>query len=200
MDEAVGEAGPSVDIGHNLGDANPRDRRIQLLGKQARGLWDDRFAPSDVELAVLDLHTVEFAACGTGGDEGQSLVHDGGAIGDVAVRIGFAPDGRCGVPCDLGRQQVLLKGAIVAAAGDPDVAALQPIAQRGEHGGLVEAPVRWFIGEDQPAPFRWQEGGRRPFGQAAGAVVVHRLDEFDGSQDNPLPCSTGSGTPPGSAG
>ena len=86
----------------------------------------------------------------------------GGASGDVAIGIGFAVNS--GVGYRRRRQQVGLEGAIVAAADHPDIAALQPITQRGKDGGLIEAPVRWPIREDQLAPFCRQEGCRRPLG------------------------------------
>ena len=80
------------------------------------------------------------------------------------------------------RQEVVLEGPIVAAAGHPDVAAPQAIAQRGEHGGLVKAPIRCAAREDQLAPFRRQEGCRRALGQGARAVAVDHLQELDGGQ------------------
>src|ERR1700719_1006626 len=83
----------------------------------------------------------------------------------------------------LRRQEIVLKGAVVAAAGYPDVAALQPIAQRGEDGGLVEPAICCAGCEDQFAPSWRQERRRGSLGQDAGAVAVHRLEQFDSGQD-----------------
>ena len=59
---------------------------------------------------------------------------------------------------------------------------LRPLAQRGEHRRFVKTPVRRAVREDQLAPLRRQERRRRPFGQHAGAVAIHRPEEFDGGQ------------------
>ena len=40
--EVVGEAGPGIDIGQNLGDAHPRQHAVQPVRQAARGLRDDR--------------------------------------------------------------------------------------------------------------------------------------------------------------
>ena len=137
--EAVGKARPSLDIGQDLGDPHPRQQSLQLVGKQARGIRDDRLGSSDVELAVLDLDAVEFAAFRPASHEGQAFVQGGSTSSDIAIGIGFAVNSGVG---SRRRQQVGLEGAIVAAADHPDIAALQPITQCGKDGGLVEAPVR----------------------------------------------------------
>ena len=87
-----------------------------------------------------------------------------------------------GVAPGFGGQQVVLERPIVAAASDPDVAASQPLAQRGQHRRFVETPVRRAVREDQLAPLRRQERRRRTFGQDAGAVAIHRPEKLDGGE------------------
>ena len=41
------------------------------------------------------------------------------------------------IPHGFGGEQVVLEGAVIPAARHPDVAAAQPVAQRGEHRRLV---------------------------------------------------------------
>ena len=155
MGEPVGEAGPAVDVAQDLGDPHTRQHAVQSQGQVARGVGNDRRGAGDVELAVLDLDPVEFAARGPVGNEVQAFVQYRGAAGDIAVGIGLAAD--AGVPHGLGGQQVILEGAVIAAAGDPDAAASQPVAQRGEHGRFVKPPIRLAVREDQLAPLRRQE-------------------------------------------
>ena len=59
---------------------------------------------------------------------------------------------------------------------------LRPLAQRGEDGRFVKTPVRRAVREDQLAPLRRQERRRRAFGQDAGAVAIHRPEEFEGGE------------------
>ena len=129
----------------------PFNRRARSRAASGTTQWN----PGDVEFAVLDFDAVEFAARCPVGNEIQAFVQCRGAAGDIAGRIGLAAD--AGVPHGLGRQQVILEGAVIAAAGDPDAAAFQAVAQRGEHGGFVKPPVRLAVREDQLAPLRRQE-------------------------------------------
>ena len=181
MGEPVGEAGPAVDVAQDLGDPRARQHAVQSQGQVARGVGNNQRNPGDVELAVVDFDTVGIAARCPVGHEIQAFVQCRGAAGDMAGRVGLATD--AGVPHGPGRQQVVLKGAVIAAPGDPDAAAFQPLAQRGEHSGFVEPPVRLAVREDQLAPLRRQERRRRPVRQSARAVAVHPLEEFDGGQD-----------------
>ena len=162
MGEAIGKSGPSVDITQNLGDPCAWQHAIQPNGKVPCSVRDGRLAPGDVEFAILDLSAVEFAARSPSGYEAEAFVQSGSTARDVAVGVGLIPD--ADVLRRLCRQEVVLEGAVVAAAGHPNVAALQPIAQRGEHGGLVEPPVRCATCEDQLAPPWRQERCRRSFG------------------------------------
>ena len=153
---------------------NRSARSRAASGTDGRGAGDEQFA-------VLDLDPVEFAARGAFGHESQTLAQRLRAGRDVAAGIGLAVNSH--VPRGLGGQQVVLEGPIIAAARDPDVAAPQPVAERGEDRRFVEPPVCRAVREDQPAPLRRQERRRRPFGQRAGAVAVHRPEKFDGGQN-----------------
>ncbi len=106
------------------------------------------------------------------------------AVAHVAVGIGLLID--ADVPRGFGGQQVVLEGAVIATARHPDVASSQTVAQRGKHRGLVQAPVRRAVREDQLAPFRRQEGRRRALGQGARTVAVHSSEDLDRSQDRVL--------------
>ena len=175
-----GEAGPRIDIAQHLGDPHPWQHPVQPQRQIARGLGNGGRGAGDEQLAILDLDPVEFAARGAFGDERQALAQGRRPGRDVAGGIGLAVDSH--VPRGLGGQQIVLERPIVAAARDPDVAASQPLAQRGEHRRFVEPPVRRAVREDQPAPLRRQERRRRPFGQRAGAVAIHRPEKIDGGQ------------------
>ncbi len=150
-----GESGPRIDVAQNLGDPHPWQHAVQSQRQIARRLGNSGRGAGDEQLAVLDFDPVEFAARGTVGHDSQAFVQRRRAGGDVAAGIGLAAD--ADVPHGLGGQQIVLEGAIIAAASDPDVAASQPLAQRGEHGGFVEPPVRRAVREDQLAPLRRQE-------------------------------------------
>ena len=82
----------------------------------------------------------------------------------------------------FGGQQIVFERPIIPAAGDPDVAASQPLAQHGQDRRFVEPPVRRAVREDQPAPLRRQERRGRTFGQDAGAVAIHRPEKIDGGE------------------
>ncbi len=180
MHEPFGESGPSVDIAQNLGDPHPRQHSVQPQRQIARRLGNGGRGAGDEQFAVLDLDPVEFAARGAVGHESQALAQRGRAGGDVTTGIGLAVDPH--VPRGFGGQQIVLERPIIAAASDPDVAASQPLAQRGEHRRFVEPPVRRAVREDQLAPLRRQERRGRPFGQRAGAVAIHRPEKIDGGQ------------------
>ena len=177
MDEPVREPGPRIDIAEHFGDAHPRQHPVQPQRQIARRLRHGGRGAGDEQLAVLDLDAVEFAALGAFGHERQTLAQCGRPGRDVAAGIGLAVDSR--VPRGVGGQQIVLECPIVAAARDPDVAAPQPVAERGEHRRFVEPPVRRAVREDQPAPLRRQERRRRPFGQCAGAVAVEGAEKID---------------------
>ena len=57
------------------------------------------------------------------------------------------------------------------AAGDPDVASAQPIAQFRQHAELVMAPVDGAAGQDVGRPALPHEPGRRGFRQAGPRAV-----------------------------
>jgi hypothetical protein len=57
----------------------------------------------------------------------------------------------------LAALRMLFEGVVIAAASDPDAAAFQTLAQRGEDSGFIQPPVRLAVREDQLAPLRRQE-------------------------------------------
>jgi hypothetical protein len=180
MREAIGKAGPGIDVAQELGDAHPRQHAVEADRQVARRFWDRRLHARDIERAVFDLDAVELAACGSRHHDVQlimqlcsSELHEPGRIGILA---------NAEVPPRVGGQQIIFEGAIIAASGNPDVAAAQPLAQRGEHGDFVQTAVSRAVGEDQLAPFRRQERRRRPLRHGAGAITVHRLQDLDCGQ------------------
>lgn len=64
MRESVGEAGPAVEVAQNLGDPRTRQHAVQSQGQVVRGIGNDQGNTGDVELAVLNFDTVQFAARG----------------------------------------------------------------------------------------------------------------------------------------
>lgn len=82
----------------------------------------------------------------------------------------------------LRREQVVLEGAMVAAASDPHARATQAIAQDGKHGRLVQAPIWNRPGEDHPAPLGREERRWKPLGQDAGAALVRCLEQIDSGE------------------
>ena len=155
MREAVGEAGPAVDVTQHLGDPHTRQHTVQSQGQIARGIRNERWNPGDVEFSVFDLDAVEFTTRGQVGNKIEAFVQHCSTSRDVAGRIGLTAD--AGILNGLGRQQVVLEGAVIAAAGDPDAAAFQAVTQRREHSGFVKPPICFAVREDQLAPFRRQE-------------------------------------------
>ncbi len=155
MGESVGEAGPAVDVTQHLRDPHTRQHAVQSQGQIACGIGDERRNPGDVELSVLDFDAVEFATRSQVGNKIEAFVQCRGTSRDIAARISLTAD--AGVLNGLGRQQVVLEGAVIAAASDPDAAALQAVTQRREHGGFVKPPVCLAVRENQLAPFRRQE-------------------------------------------
>lgn len=86
-----------------------------------------------------------------------------GPGGDVAAWV-YLPcnaDSRC--PSRLGRQQIVLERAMVAAVGHPYACTPPALPQRGKHGRLVQAPVWGRPGKDHPTPFGRQERRGQPF-------------------------------------
>src|SRR3954451_25323741 len=61
-----------------------------------------------------------------------------GTASEIAFGVGLAADTSSRHPSRLRRQQVVLKGAIVTAAGHPNIRPAQAVAQRGKHGRLVQ--------------------------------------------------------------
>ena len=180
MHEPVGESSPSVDIAQNLGDPRPGQHSVEPQGQIARGLGNGWRGAGNEEFAVLDLDPVEFSASGALGHEGQALAQRRRAAGDVTSGIGLAVD--ADVPPGFGRQQIVLECPVVAAASDPNVAAPETLAQRGQHRRFVKTPVRRTVREDQFAPLRRKERRRRALGQNAGAVTIHCPEEFNGGE------------------
>ena len=180
MREAIGEAGPGIDIAQELGDAHPRQHAVEPDRQVARRLRHRRLHARDVERAVFDLDAVEIAARGSRHHDVQLLMQRRSPGLHELGRIGLLADAE--VPPRFGGQQIIFEGAVIAAAGYPDVAAAQPLAQGGEHGDLVQPTISRSVGEDQLAPFRRQERRRRAFRQRACAIAAHRLQDLDRRQ------------------
>ncbi len=178
MGEAVGEPCPGIDVSQDLGDAHARQQAFQARCKQARRLRRRRFGARDVEFSCLDLHAIQFAARGTGRDKLQALVQQRSARRDIAIGVGLAVDPApvCGV---VDGQEIVLERAVVAAAGHPDVAPAQSVAQCCEDGGLVQPAIGRAGREDQLAPLGRKERRRRPFGEHP---CVRRAEQFHGGQ------------------
>jgi len=85
--------------------------------------------------AILDLDAIELAAPGSRHHDVQLLMQRRSPGLDELARIGLLGDAE--VPSRFGGQEIILKGAVIAAARDPDVAAAQTLAQHGKHGDLV---------------------------------------------------------------
>jgi len=128
MGEAGGEPRGQRDILHNLGDAHPRQHAVEASGHEPRGVGHRWLGACDVEGAVLDLDAVQLAARGAGSHELQALVQQAGPGRDVALGVSFAGNADRGRPGRLRREQVILEGAMIAAAGDPHARATQALA------------------------------------------------------------------------
>ena len=184
MREAVRESRPCIDVAQHLGDAHPRQHTVEPDRQIACRLRNGRLHAGDVERAVFDLDAVEFAVRGPLHHEVQPLMQRRGPGLHEPGGIGLLTD--AGIPRSFGGKQVVLKGAVIATARDPDVAAAQPLAQRGEHGDFIQPPVRRTIREDQFAPPRRQKRCWRALRQGTRAIAVHRLQELDRGQHGVL--------------
>ena len=182
MREVIGETGPAVDLRQHLGDAHPRQHVAEPVGQFQRSVGDRRLEACDVELAVLDFDTVEIAAFGARGDESEPLMQAGRARGDIRIGIDFFPELR---GCNFRgrrRKQIILEGSVSTAALDPDSAALQPVAQCCEDGGLVKPAIRRTACKNQLSPLRGQKGRWRTLWQGPGSVAVQLLQDIHGGQ------------------
>ena len=96
----------------------------------------------------------------------------------ASTAIGRVP--ACCSSCSVSaRDQPLLEGSILPAAGHPDVAGAQPIAQFRQHAELVIAPVDGAAraGHRAPSVAGRSRSARISAGQAAGAVrLAQHLD------------------------
>ena len=70
----------------------------------------------------------------------QAVVQQGGMRSGVAIRTRLAASA-AGI-CRTARwQKIVLEGAVIAAAGHPDVGAAQPIPDHGQNRGLIETAL-----------------------------------------------------------
>jgi len=175
MGEAVREAGPARHLGQQIGDADARQHGVEPVG-QCLGLRRCRFLDRrDLQHAIGDRHLRQPAGSGLGINRLQPLVQQRLAAGDELIEVMFDSD-RQGAGLQqllqrLRRDQPLLEGAVLPAAGDPDVAGAQPVTQLRQHAKLIMAPVDGAAGQDIGRPTLPHEAGRRGFRQASPGAV-----------------------------
>jgi hypothetical protein len=92
MREAIGEAGPGIDIVQQLSDADPRQHAVEPDRQVARRFRHGGLHAGDVKRAVLDLDAIELAACGPRHHEIQALVQCRGAVFHEPRGIGLLAD------------------------------------------------------------------------------------------------------------
>ena len=187
--EGVGEPGPAVHVGQQAGDAQVGRRRVEPVGQLLGRLGRDRLQGRDRQLAVLDPDVFERARCGFAVDLRQAPIQQRAAFGEVLLRGRGHGDGqRPGVAHSGeqgGRDELVLDGAPLPAALDPDVARAQPVAQGEQGGGLPGASVLHGAdvahAHDGVAPGRSQERGGQAL-RPSPAVVVCAAQQFDRAQ------------------
>jgi hypothetical protein len=88
--------------------------RVQPYGQIAGRVGHYRLDPGDIELAVLDLHTVKIVTVNPGHHEVQAFMQLPSSAFHVAARIRLPIDPD--VPHGFSRQQIILESTVITAA------------------------------------------------------------------------------------
>jgi len=183
MHETIGEARPAVDFREELGDSQTRQHGVEAAGdrvdrfvlrtangtdRQAffseRGLWQFASGGKRIDFAKPSFQTPGFVfapVLETIGDGEAQLVR----LAPVFERVA--------------RQQKVVESAEGAAAFDPNVARLQPFAQRHHDRDLIGPAIGSGVGLDDLAPYWPQKAHRRPrrkFLRAARMKLAHYVE------------------------
>ena len=180
---AAAKPGRAANFVHDLGDAGGAAawRRSGRQGSASGGVA--AFTGCDMQPAITQFDTFEFTAPQPAGEAPQPPIEFGAAPGQPFVgRRRQSQLGR-----DRGnrgrRQQVAVEAAVIGRPLDPDVAGAQLVAQRREHGGLIEAPIWLSVLGDQPLPFLAERHGRvrRHVALARAVEILQQLDRGQAS-------------------
>jgi hypothetical protein len=188
MGEAIGEAGPPVHLGQQIGDPHPGQHGVQALVHGLRfrrpGLGDG----SDLQRALDHRNIDQRVGADLAVDPGEAPVEAVPALGKKTLHIGVDRQRQGALALDmvhrLGRDQMLLERPVSSAADHPDIAGPQPIAQFGENAQLIVSPVEVSVGpaagEHMACPALLDEGGRRGLRQGVRARCVGVPQNLDG--------------------
>ena len=133
VSEAVGKRRPARDFGQQVGDPDARQHAVEAVSQRFGLGWRGLFDGCNLQHAAAECHIGQQAVPGAGIDRGQPCVEQGAAPLDEAIEIRFNRDRqRAGLlqwsAMRLG-DQPLLKGAVLPAPTDPDLACGQPDPQ-----------------------------------------------------------------------
>ena len=184
MGEAVGEQRPSRHLGQQIGDADARQHGVETRG-QCLGLRRRRFLDRARSSARLCDRHVRAADRPWRGYRPPPAAHPAGCGGSSmncsksgSTATGNVPVCRSSCRVALG-DQTFLEGAVSPAAGDPDLAGAQPVAQLRQHAKFIVTAVNLTAGQHVRRPALADEAGWRGFRQDGRARAVHLAQHLD---------------------
>ena len=183
MHETIGEARPAVDFREKLGDSKTRQHGVEAAGDRVgRFVLRLRMGLIDRPSSVSEASGNSPAAVSASTSRSRVSRRLVFVVAPVLETIGdgeaqlvrLAP-----VLERVARQQKVVEGAESAAAFDPNVARLQPFAQRHHDRDLIGPAIGSGVGLDELAPDRPQKARRRTrrkFLRAARMKLAHHVE------------------------
>ncbi len=179
--EVGAEPGPVVDLGEQVGDAQAGQHAVETAGESLGRLRGDGVERCDLQLCAADPDLGQRVAFGLVGDLRQPAAEPVSAVLQVSRGRCGCSDGQLAVPAhalkDGRRHELVLDGAPLPAALDPDVARPQPVAQREQGRHLPGSPVRTGGRQHDIAPGRLEKPDRQAVRPVLAAAAV------DGGED-----------------
>src|SRR5271163_1162384 len=183
MRETIGEACPAVDFGEQFGDAQTRQHRGEPTDKPVRGLVFALANGTDRQALLGERGLGQLAGGGESVDFAKACFQPlGFLVAPVLEMVGNGEAQFAGFSAVLecvARQEEVVEGAESAAAFDPNVARLQPLAQRHHDRDLISPAIGSGVGLDELAPCRTQKTrgrARRKFLRAARVKLAHHVE------------------------
>jgi hypothetical protein len=144
--KGAAETGPAIHLGEQAGDAKVGHHPVQPIGEGLGLFGRRRLKRRDLQFVAFDLHVVQPVGGRFSGDLGEAPLQQRAPLGEVLLGgcrrrdgewSGLAQSGE-----QSGRDQLILDGAPLVAALDPDVAGAQPVAQREQGGSFPNSTLR----------------------------------------------------------
>ncbi len=186
MRETIGEARPAVDFRQQLGDAQMRQHGVEPANDGDGGLVLRLANRTDRKAFLGERGLGQVASGGESVDLAKARLQTLGLF--VAPVLETIADGKAqfarfpAIRESVARQEKVVESAESAAAIDPNVARLQPLAQRQHDRDLIGSAIGPGVGLDELSPCRPQKARRRmsrEFLRAARMKVPHHVERSE---------------------